>query len=727
MKAGKIVLIVVMGMLVASDAVFGEGRELWTNMSVFGRFLIAEDLDKNGVLEILCPMSRKTIFISGSKGKIVDENIEGYSKRSLIADIDGDGEFELILSAQRPLLDENGVILKRRGLLGWKQEECWTSKLAQVFTMYDFDGDGYGEIVALLYKKIVSIGPAGGWGWSKDVGPEALGILADVMGDDKPEIAVIRWVKSSKGYYSRTIAFEDYNYDFGLSVLDPATGDIISTNGKMRKPVRYPIAADLSDRGKDDVVVFTETKIFIVRDGNIYATYRHTANVDLEDVEVKSFIREKKMKIYVDDMGMAQVKADFLNGVVGNFHSSDGLEIAVITILGHLIALSAEGEFLWESQVGIGGEPVVADVNGDGDQEIILPLKSGEVTAFDGETGEEVYSFTTVVEPAKLLVADVNGDGNLDIVAGGNNGITAWTMDARGEIEWATEFGDATGTGNYGMSRGYTKRIADPYALRKFPYVRVGGSVAGVLIAIAGIFFGVRYFKTVKSTINGVETEGPIGRLEKAYERDSSSPNTVIPLAKEYAKNKAITIKAIEIYEKALKLAPKEADIITACSKAFVFRKILTPESEELFRAVLELNPDDNEFVKQLVGLYSLKNRTDNAALSIYHGYFTKGDFDPKLAKSVAEMLARAGSVDAFSAWLYHQVLSVDTGNIMLLMALLVCLKHQNDPKSYLAWATRYLGEQNLDMAKRMKIAEDLRDWGMEEEARRFQAGSVES
>jgi len=348
MLSKRMIFVVSSMVLITSGPAFAQARELWTNSEVGGILLIAEDFDQNGTVEILCTKISQTILLSGKKGDIAD-TVDASTNSAKFGDVTGDGQSDIVMSAPRLLTGGDVLLLKTRSWGGWKEQTYWDTKSTSVLILYDFTGDGVSDILARERRSLILINPATRvTAWRTGAGSDVQAVLADVSGSGRPDIAAIRWIKTRDGRYVYRDRFTSFRYDFALSFVDPKTGDTVKKGKPFKKPTRPPIAADLSGTGSDDIVVFTEDELFIFREGET-KNFEYVIEVEHSDEEMRALLGNNIE--FPSDVESAEVKLGFLSGAVGDFHSSDGLEIVVVTALGDLIALSAQGEILWEQDV----------------------------------------------------------------------------------------------------------------------------------------------------------------------------------------------------------------------------------------------------------------------------------------------------------------------------------------------------------------------------------------
>ena len=82
--------------------------------------------------------------------------------------------------------------------------------------------------------------------------------------------------------------------------------------------------------------------------------------------------------------------------------------------------------------------PVVADINGDKVLDLVVGDAQGFLTAFDGETGKQIFELDISDRIlASLASADLTGDGQADIITATNSGVVA-AVNGKGQVLWRT-------------------------------------------------------------------------------------------------------------------------------------------------------------------------------------------------------------------------------------------------------------------------------------------------
>jgi len=99
------------------------------------------------------------------------------------------------------------------------------------------------------------------------------------------------------------------------------------------------------------------------------------------------------------------------------------LEILVQTEEVGFFALRADGTELWhQCWAGGNSSPVAADVDGDGRLEVVVGSDAGQLSVLAGDTGQPIWTFNAAahVRPASIsvepTVADLDGDGESEIL-----------------------------------------------------------------------------------------------------------------------------------------------------------------------------------------------------------------------------------------------------------------------------------------------------------------------
>jgi immune inhibitor A len=282
---------------------------------------------------------------------------------AMLADIDDDGIVEIICGSTDGLVyawNENGDLVN-----GWPVHlggfEIWMSAAAA-----DVDGDHLEEVVIGAYGGPLYVIDGNGQvldGWPSPVGRgcgDGSPSIADFDGDGKLEIAI-------SGLFSNSIY-------------------LVSLEGKVRPgwprwpfnchELSSPVPADIDDDGLPEVAVSTSCGTIVAWNAN--ATQCNVIEADAPD----PILRCEPIFLDIDGNGS-------IEGLVGTSDFGDG----------EVYVFGSEG-VLTGFPIDVGGEiaatPVVDDLDGDGNAEIVAATKTGQVYVwrFVGpkQTGRIEYS-----------------------------------------------------------------------------------------------------------------------------------------------------------------------------------------------------------------------------------------------------------------------------------------------------------------------------------------------
>jgi|GEM_PF-6414731 len=110
-----------------------------------------------------------------------------------------------------------------------------------------------------------------------------------------------------------------------------------------------------------------------------------------------------------------------------------------------LIVLSNTGRVMWRfvTRGGIHSSPTISDVNGDGTLDVIFGTNDAEIYALDGKTGQELWSIDTLVGAFRSspLAYDLDGDNNVEVFIGSSNGSLYKIDGESGIVEWRYQTG----------------------------------------------------------------------------------------------------------------------------------------------------------------------------------------------------------------------------------------------------------------------------------------------
>jgi outer membrane protein assembly factor BamB len=364
----------------------------------------------------------------------------------LVADLDGDGRAEVVVHALAAY-DAPGAVVALDGVTG---AEVWswtgTAPLAGL-SAADVDGDGQIELVAVAAEGVVVALDADGverWRGATVVGEADQPVVADLDGDGAPEVLV------------------------GPYVLDGATGALLVelVGSSALIPFTAPVAADLDGDGVQEIAY---GDVVYEADGaprfqvSLAGTNGHWwAPVQADgDAAAELGLVGNGTWLIVDGDGAEIVMIDAsFPGVgpscVGDLDGDGEAEVAWIGG-SELVAVELDGEELWGEVVhdwsGLAG-CAVYDLDADGALDVLVTDEEA-LRVFDGPTGALLFedlgrtSATVFETPA---VADVDGDGSADLVVP-SDALTEG--DAPGVALWSHRGGALLGAGPAWLSAAY--------------------------------------------------------------------------------------------------------------------------------------------------------------------------------------------------------------------------------------------------------------------------------
>lgn len=370
--------------------------------------------------------------------------------RSITAgDVDGDGTLEVIVN--RTSSGPTTAVYELDGNLaaGWPQvdgscdppepaEACWDfGGYNQNIATGDVDGDGVFDVVS-SYDAI------------------GFGIF---HGSGAP-------FPTHESFSDRVVTAVEAYHDLALSQQGWGTGD--------RSEFTYspPVIADVDGDGAVEIVLAGDHEHS--SDTTLQGVTLWVLNSDMTRPDGWAAPKDLPAPIDTGDLG-ANIVPTHPSAVVADLRDDPGLEILVPAYDGSVYAYGAAGTELWHYTFGtsaspyIGaGEPVVADLNGDGAAEVIFttyssgmprdPDTPAHLIVLDASGNElhkiEVFGRGSMAAPS---VADIDDDGDLELVVslkdslgGPDSGVQIWSLpgSSTGCVLWQT------GRGNF-LRQGY--------------------------------------------------------------------------------------------------------------------------------------------------------------------------------------------------------------------------------------------------------------------------------
>jgi len=265
-------------------------------------------------------------------------------------------------------------------------------------------------------------------------------LLSDLDGDGTPEI-----IASASGG-----GFGDNTFWY---ILKRSAG---GTYEQIWRSEVYPVTvvrlalADCNGDGQDEVVV-------ALADGTIHVYDRITrqalrtltvsspltdmAIADLDGDGAMEIITSNGTAVFVYAASTGGLKWSLPNGggnsiAVGNVDTDSALEIVTTTYGGKGYVIDGISHAIeWEYINSFGAQVRLADLDGDGMQEIIGASSWYKITVFDADRLTPAWEITTTLDIGALLVADTDGDGIPEIIYGDGQWGKLHAIDARSHTE----------------------------------------------------------------------------------------------------------------------------------------------------------------------------------------------------------------------------------------------------------------------------------------------------
>jgi outer membrane protein assembly factor BamB len=397
-----------------------------------------------------------------------------------IGDLDGDGKPEIVFGTYYN--DEHlYCVSAATGKVLWKKKSDRGPLDASV-AIIDLDGDGKPEVLAADSStgRLFCLDAKGGEKWviqlpnSTDSPPA----VADLDGDGKLEIVVgsmwrrggsgdvtvyradtqkVVWTRSVKGCVQSEPCLVDLDGDKTLDVIVTSwRGDnaVHAFSGKDGKDLwTYETMGD-DDSPKEHMGLYHGVSAGVLKKGGDLRIAFGTCsskNGTLFVLDAKGALAWKKV---LREYLFAPTTIADLDG--------DG-EGEIIAVGSKTHVFTADGVERWTADVGGARGPAIADVDGDGDLDLVMGTRGRKAVALDGPTGKTLWSFDSTCGEHKYeeldsapLIADFDGDGGLDVFFVGGKGTSD---DSKGENygrAYALKLGK--GKGSWTTFRGNLRR-----------------------------------------------------------------------------------------------------------------------------------------------------------------------------------------------------------------------------------------------------------------------------
>ncbi|MCA9635602.1 MAG: VCBS repeat-containing protein [Myxococcales bacterium] len=370
----------------------------------------------------------------------------GVEVRSIaVADVDGDGRGEILITKQADGPATNVFKLDGTTAPGWPQVgDCKAPAgdcidyggFNQNIGAGDLDGDGVMDVVS-TYDAI-------GFGiWSGDGAN----------------------FTTAPGFADAWVTGVDAYHDLALAMQGWGTGD--------RSEFTYspPVIADIDGDGEHEVVLGGDHESSESTDNQGISVW--VLNADMTRPAGWEWPKDSDPPLVYDGELGANIVPNYPAPAVGDLDGDPGLEIVIPAYDGKLRAYRSTGEVMWVYAYGqaspyVGAsEALIVDLNGDGSPEILFATYSGGEPKAPGTPahviildagGNELHKVELAHRGSMAApsIADLDGDGQPELVislkdalGGGEGGVQIWELPGASTncMLWATGRGTPTRTG----------------------------------------------------------------------------------------------------------------------------------------------------------------------------------------------------------------------------------------------------------------------------------------
>lgn len=462
----------------------GEGESTWTSLASGSEVI-------NGLLgafnvDALSNFASVALKLSVNKGLSSDSHLinvipsvsyhTGFPKSVGAAIIsapnfysfNNDGKLQTVFGDNRGfvhILNENGTYLAN-----WPQSIPEGYIFGSV-AVGDITGEGIPDVVATSYGSYAGGAKIYAWrkdgvllpGWPKSVGQMRGGaVLANLDSDKALEVIV-----GAAGIADGPANVYAYNGDGSIVPGWPYTFS-------ERNFQTTPAVGDVNADGRVDIVAASASKIAVLNaDGTQISLFNkgssHTspvlANLD-GDPNLEILMSEPGLLKAYTHTGSVEWSRPVLEqaynqlsvGDLDNdgapevlFSGSNGSNTTTYVYSGGGVALPS-----WPQTVdgNSSAEPIVADVNGDNNLDVIVATQSGKIAAFD-RLGQIISGFpknTGTIIDRSVGVADIDGNGMAEMVAVGEDGqVRVWDLETAAgafDLDWRVSRHDNENSGN---------------------------------------------------------------------------------------------------------------------------------------------------------------------------------------------------------------------------------------------------------------------------------------
>lgn len=339
-----------------------------------------------------------------------------------VADINGDGQVEIIVNAGPILPQAHGgiVALSNSGELLWTYVSQQPTGIVQGYVrggvsspaVGDINGDGNPEVVFGWFDQYVYAlsgqgVPIAGWPqfaldtvWSSPA-------LADMDGNGTLDVVIGVDAHHYRGD-------ERHTEDGGELICFDGSGTILWRAAQDEIFQSSPAIADIDGDGLLEVVAGSGTYYNEQRGGTIghyFTAWNHDGS-QLWKVDMPDTVSASPVVADIQNDGRWEVFVSADNGTVYAF---DG----------------PTGAVLWAVEgLTFAGDPVMVDYNGDGVQDVIV-IDGWNVSLLDGSSGARLTPLRSTLSHLSLsspAVDDLDGDGVVDLVQASGTQVNAWSL-----------------------------------------------------------------------------------------------------------------------------------------------------------------------------------------------------------------------------------------------------------------------------------------------------------
>ncbi len=426
------------------------------------------DLDRDGDLEIVVGTKDGQVIAFHHDGTLVggwpqNAGHEVWGSPAL-GDLDGDGDLEVVagsIGRRMWVWNWDGTVFGASHNPGFPDDAPgWPRTAASQFrsapTLADLDGDGRLEILASCLANGVYCWRYDGSGFGADTtgifGSAPRGVwgspaVADLDNDGTLEIVVGDWPGGGESGNGQIFVWSRDGTDFPAGKTNPFA--------EVDGPIwTSPAVGNLDSDPDLEIVIGSDG-------GKIYAWNPDGTGL-LEASGLLAGLYERPV------LGQ-RIRS---SPALGNIDEDPDLEIVVgsdqsFSSVDTVYAWNADGSGALPggtAVLGIVGKsseytpsgPVLADLDGDGEQEILFAGQDGNVYAWscDGTLLEGWPLHTRLMNYATPTVADLEGDGDLELVIGAYDAqMHVWDFpDPHGDVEWMSVQHGPWHTGLHGFS-----------------------------------------------------------------------------------------------------------------------------------------------------------------------------------------------------------------------------------------------------------------------------------